>query len=265
MNGVRVIRMAVLPLAVPAISFVVLSLSVFPVLAAGPSFNCSRASLPDERAICASTELSELEYRMAASYKSFKDENPDQARQLARSFLQQRRKCMDNLACIRDVLSAATQTYQNQVDVAVEPKSSDAQSIEDFCLKKWDSDPDFSNSKYKQCIVNASEAFFKQLGDRLCTANSCFFRLTEAQVDGIGGGESVYQGLGYYLRYKVTDSGREILILDPQGELSVFGQCGTCNGMDYGSGPLTSALVRSDGRDRVLELAKTQIKNAIPN
>jgi uncharacterized protein len=47
-------------------------LSVLPALAQSPSFNCGRARLPDEIAICQTPELAEFDNIIAAAYASLK-------------------------------------------------------------------------------------------------------------------------------------------------------------------------------------------------
>ena len=79
-------------------------LSAGPVLAAGPSFSCARATRADERAICRSSALRTADARMAALYRDIQHctamgghgtNLDDQQAWLAR-----RAECGGNSACI---------------------------------------------------------------------------------------------------------------------------------------------------------------------
>lgn len=87
--------------------------SVATVAAAGPSFDCSKASLPDEFAICASQELSELDNVIAAGYAFLRaSTGNDNARKVGLPLLRMRQACQGNASCIRDRQIDAIKAYQ---------------------------------------------------------------------------------------------------------------------------------------------------------
>jgi hypothetical protein len=94
--------------------FVALVLSAAPVLA-NPSFDCRKASKPDEQAICGSAELSALERAMAEKFIAARAlGDADKIRDFARDLLKQRRGCQADVACIRDVLSRGITLFDSQ-------------------------------------------------------------------------------------------------------------------------------------------------------
>lgn len=75
------------------------------------SFDCARAQMPDEKAVCRNHALSELDSRMAALWYSYSrfpflmgmsGVRQDEAHQ----FLADRRRCGSNVACLRRVYQA---------------------------------------------------------------------------------------------------------------------------------------------------------------
>jgi uncharacterized protein YraI len=84
-----------------------------PAYAAGPSFDCSKASQPDERIICGSEELSALELKASREFAYVRDNvDAERARQTARAVLGERRNCGAKTDCIKGVLSRAIQNYE---------------------------------------------------------------------------------------------------------------------------------------------------------
>jgi len=76
-----------------------------------PSFDCSKAKLPDERAICANSRLAELDQQVASGFRQVqKLKGNDFARNLGRRLLSERKKCGFNFGCIeRNQLNAISQ------------------------------------------------------------------------------------------------------------------------------------------------------------
>lgn len=73
------------------------------------SFDCARAALPDEKAICASRHLTGLEAVMSLGVTNLRRVQPKSAEQdtskMLKFFLKQRHDCGADEACIRDVLN----------------------------------------------------------------------------------------------------------------------------------------------------------------
>lgn len=84
--------------------------SAMPEPAAGPSFDCSKASTPTERTICASPELSALDGRMGQAYRarlSGAAADSVSVRDAQRAFIREREmRCQDDARCIRGMLSS---------------------------------------------------------------------------------------------------------------------------------------------------------------
>jgi uncharacterized protein len=81
--------------------------------AAGPSFDCSKASQSDDLAICASSELSTLELKMTQDFTYVRDHiDADQAKKLARASLQDRRNCYSNSECLKTILSKEIEAFE---------------------------------------------------------------------------------------------------------------------------------------------------------
>ncbi|MET2826796.1 lysozyme inhibitor LprI family protein [Mesorhizobium shangrilense] len=77
----------------------------------GPSFDCRKASLPTEKAVCADPQLSAIDALVA---KAFKDSEPSfggDKRKIARALVADRNACMDDTACIVSAQNNALQTY----------------------------------------------------------------------------------------------------------------------------------------------------------
>jgi hypothetical protein len=84
-----------------------------PTTAATPSFNCANATYPDERAICSSTELSQLDTVLVAGYEYVRSRYGDQyAKTINAPLFQARRACESNLTCIKERQLAAIKTFE---------------------------------------------------------------------------------------------------------------------------------------------------------
>ena len=82
------------------------------VASSGPSFDCNKASLPDEFVICQSPQLAELDNTMAAGYKFLKaTKGKAFAEELGRPFLKLRMACQGDAECILQRQIEAIQAY----------------------------------------------------------------------------------------------------------------------------------------------------------
>jgi uncharacterized protein len=94
------------------------------------SFDCGRARLPDEKAICADRGLSELDVEMAALY-GVRMQIPmlmgakGAAQDEQRAFLAARATCGANVACIRQAYERRNSVL-NQAIIA---------AMQDYCIK----------------------------------------------------------------------------------------------------------------------------------
>lgn len=78
-----------------------------------PSFDCAKASQPDERAICGDQQLAELDNLSAAGFNFVKLKyGKSKALNVARPLLKLRRACGGNRDCIRQRQIDAIRTYQ---------------------------------------------------------------------------------------------------------------------------------------------------------
>lgn len=77
---------------------------------AQPSFDCTKAVLPDEKAICNNPYLSEADLLISRAYETYTPEFQPK-RKVARSFLADRQKCGSDEACIAAVQDATLDTF----------------------------------------------------------------------------------------------------------------------------------------------------------
>ena len=83
----------------------------------GPSFDCTRATSADERAICANPYLSRIDVLIANAYAQFMPSYGNK-RAIGKSLLQDRRACGSDEACIAAVEVNALDTYGRSVSWA---------------------------------------------------------------------------------------------------------------------------------------------------
>lgn len=82
---------------------------------ADPSFDCSGAQAPDEKAICASPDLSKLDSLVAAAFATYQPAFQPREK-VARELLQDRQACADDVACIAAAQWNALDTYGGDSD-----------------------------------------------------------------------------------------------------------------------------------------------------
>ena len=69
--------------------------------AAAPSFNCAKASTPDELVIYADDELASLDRQTTAAWRRLRGTDKDRATRIAREFIATLQACGSNTSCIR--------------------------------------------------------------------------------------------------------------------------------------------------------------------
>ncbi len=84
-----------------------------PAEAAGPSFDCAKASTPDERAICAHPRLAELDQATSRAFAQGSHKSKEEARKIALESLAARRACGTNPLCILDQQVRALEEYSD--------------------------------------------------------------------------------------------------------------------------------------------------------
>ena len=82
-----------------------------PTRADGPSFDCGKARLPAEKAICADPQLSAIDLLVSRAYKDFEPSFGGDKRMIARGLIADRNACKGDTACIVSALNNALQTY----------------------------------------------------------------------------------------------------------------------------------------------------------
>lgn len=80
-------------------------------LAAGPSFDCGKAALPDEKAICADAQLAAIDLSINEAYRTFEPYYEGDKKQMARALAAERRDCEAEAACIASVQINALETF----------------------------------------------------------------------------------------------------------------------------------------------------------
>jgi uncharacterized protein len=101
-----------------------LLLAVFPFmfanLAQSASFDCKSANYPDERAICESRELSEMDVEMSVRYEMLSGLVPMGTRgdmqEEQRTWLQKRAQCGANQGCLRATYDARIETLKKEYE-----------------------------------------------------------------------------------------------------------------------------------------------------
>lgn len=84
-----------------------------PAWADGPSFDCRKAKLPAEKAICADAQMSAIDALVTKAYGSFEPAFGGDKRKIARSLVADRNACKSDAACIVSAQNNALQTYGN--------------------------------------------------------------------------------------------------------------------------------------------------------
>ncbi len=84
-----------------------------PARADGPSFDCRKATLPTEKAICADPQLSAIDLLVSKSFRDFEPALGGDKRKIARRLIADRNGCKDDVACIVSAQNNALQTYGN--------------------------------------------------------------------------------------------------------------------------------------------------------
>lgn len=83
-------------------------------LAQAPSFNCAKATYPDERAICSNAELSQLDNVANAGYEYVRRVYGTQySKSVTLPLLHARQACGSNIVCIKEQQLAAIQKFQS--------------------------------------------------------------------------------------------------------------------------------------------------------
>jgi uncharacterized protein len=79
----------------------------------GPSFDCRKARLPAEKAICADPQMSAIDALVTKAYAGFEPAFGGDKRRIARGLVGDRNACKTDAACIVSAQNNALQTYGN--------------------------------------------------------------------------------------------------------------------------------------------------------
>ena len=77
----------------------------------GPSFDCRKATLPTEKAICADPQMSAIDALVTKAYAGFEPAFGGDKRKIARGLVADRNACGTDAACIVSAQNNALQTY----------------------------------------------------------------------------------------------------------------------------------------------------------
>src|SRR5579871_5819614 len=128
----------------------------------GPSFDCKKASSPDEHAICRNEDLSNLDLIIADGYRHMVDKvGKDQANAVNSKFFQARRACGSNAACIND---------NGQAEILAIHAIDDSFPTEDQQYTLNGIAYDFLKKTMK--IGDCVKSEIAELGPRLCTPDA---------------------------------------------------------------------------------------------
>jgi TPR repeat protein len=127
-----------------------------------PSFDCTRATLPDERSICSNPELARLDRLASVGYDFVRTSKGEQmARRLAAQLLRYRRLCGANVDCIREAQLNAIKVYRENgapIELPTEPvqqQSPSIYSVDGFAL----GGNAFQRGTYNEYSCKPSEQF----------------------------------------------------------------------------------------------------------
>lgn len=90
---------------------IILAVGILPARADGPSFDCGKASLPAEKAICGDPQLAAIDLLISKAFKDFEPSFGGDKRKIARGLIADRNACKSDTACIVSALNNALQTY----------------------------------------------------------------------------------------------------------------------------------------------------------
>jgi uncharacterized protein len=98
----------------PARLFPILGLLIaLPASAQSPSFDCAKARLPDEKAVCSDEKLAQLDVTIATGLKQVSADQAKSAREDAITGLTDRHACGSNKVCILDNQAALISTLED--------------------------------------------------------------------------------------------------------------------------------------------------------
>lgn len=102
--------------SLPAISRLAYALPLVFLMCVGgtsaASFNCQKASSPDEVAICSNDDLSNLDDAMAAAFRQARSAAPKVVRPLSISLLSERKACGGDVTCLKGAMTKAIGAYK---------------------------------------------------------------------------------------------------------------------------------------------------------
>ena len=158
---------------------------ISPALAASPSFDCAKAKLPDEKAICANADLSALDVDLNAGYQAtITALGKKKAANLNRTILRQRKACKANASCIAKTGQSALRVFMLAAPAfkpAVELTS--------------ESEPDYNTWKKHFKPGDCTLSTITELGPRLCEPDASGNCPANAPFDDSGNTIGVKTGL----------------------------------------------------------------------
>ena len=147
-----------------------------------PSFDCARASAPDERAICTEPQLAALDRLIADGYRQLKDRlGTTVANQIHLPFLRARRACGGNAFCIFERQTEEIPSFQALGVTLTTPSWLDA------------SPPPYPALKRMLNVGECSAATIQDIGYRLCSPDE-----SNVCIPSQGSGTSVTLSNGIY-------------------------------------------------------------------
>ncbi len=130
--------------------------------AAAASFDCGKASSPDEKAVCADPLLSELDSRMGKAYKAARAGSfADEAKTASRNFLADRAGCGSERACLIASYVGLLQFFQN---VGVSSAAADEVTAETIAKGNAPRSQELPKT-IGACVTTAIDSIHPRLGD----------------------------------------------------------------------------------------------------
>lgn len=126
------------------------------------SFNCAKASTPDEHAVCDDPRLSELDSVLARAHaEAQKEFGEDEIRSQARNFMKDRRACASDASCILAAYVGVLRQLSSYGSKNYLPDDLSADMIADGRAKPSDSMPDAVGG----CVMTRVDGVHPRLGD----------------------------------------------------------------------------------------------------
>jgi hypothetical protein len=131
--------------------------------------------------------------------------------------------------------------------LAATASSARAETTREACER---TSPD--NASLRRCMAEKTTSETSSLEGKACSARRCLIKMACREV----GKNTLCGGSGFTVQFEPIETGTEIRITDDKGRITMMSRCGTCNDLDYDSGPLKDADIRYASGFIILDISK---------